>query len=460
MEKQAGIKSTAKRLGKSYIDALSGKKVIELSNILTEHPELSRDTHSAMRWNELSKDLGKRLIKKHTSNINEYNDAINKIKQAPRNPRNKAFNEYVDKYMDHLNSKIDASKQGLDDVNKTLSRLDTMNGHLKDRQSALDLERDMALKQLPKEKRKHVAAVGVTSLGGTIAVTQGLKKINEKLEAKQQKKEAFDLLDNMYMEKQAGVTGKIKKGASRYVDLLTGKTARQMQKTVKKAPSKMKEYENRANKLFKDYHQSKIDLDKEYSYFRNLPPWQVVAPENIKGMEDTINKYSKIRKGINDEIQEVSKKAHNLRKDYEHAQENVKKETKKHKIALGGTVGIGGVGLGGYAMKKHYNKEAFDLLDNMFMEKLSSLDNFSGDKPSIDYKNLEVDPETGKVKLPWNESQVVSRIKVNNPATGKPIVMTTYKDAYEILDDMYMKKTAGVLTGVANTPRLYYQKNR
>ena len=102
------------------------------------------------------------------------------------------------------------------------------------------------------------------------------------------------------------------------------------------------------------------------------------------------------------------------------------------------------------------NKKASELLDDMYMEKLSEDNNSSDDKPQIDYKNLEVDPETGKVKLPFDESQVVSRVRVNNPATGKPITTTVYKTASELLDDMYMKKTAGV----TNTPRLYYQENR
>lgn len=102
------------------------------------------------------------------------------------------------------------------------------------------------------------------------------------------------------------------------------------------------------------------------------------------------------------------------------------------------------------------NKKASELLDDMYMEKLSEDNNSSDDKPQIDYKNLEVDPETGKVKLPFDESQVVSRVRVNNPATGKPITTTVYKTASEILNEMYLEKQSSV----ANTPRLYYQENR
>lgn len=97
--------------------------------------------------------------------------------------------------------------------------------------------------------------------------------------------------------------------------------------------------------------------------------------------------------------------------------------------------------------RKALKKQAFDYIDNLYMEKLSEEFTSSDNKPSIDYKNLEVDPKTGKIKLPWDESQVVSRIKVNNPATGKPIVMTTYKDASDILDEIYMKKVAMTFPG-------------
>lgn len=131
--------------------------------------------------------------------------------------------------------------------------------------------------------------------------------------------------------------------------------------------------------------------------------------------------------------------------------------------AIGTIVGLTGIGAGIAKRIKSGNndsegqyRQASDILNDMYMEKISEDENLPDDKPKIDYKNLEIDPETGKVKLPFDESQVVSRVSVNNPVTGKPITTTVYKDASDVLNEMYMQKTAGV----TNTPRLYYQENR
>ena len=121
------------------------------------------------------------------------------------------------------------------------------------------------------------------------------------------------------------------------------------------------------------------------------------------------------------------------------------------------------------------NKKASELLDEMYMEKQAGIKQTARRyKDLITGKTLKETEEfarqyptlTGDLYREVRKAKA-KRKKIIKGVTGAGIVGTGAAGAYalkkhhdkkasELLDDIYMQKTAGV----TNTPRLYYQEDR
>lgn len=224
---------------------------------------------------------------------------------------------------------------------------------------------------------KILGSFGIVGAGAKRGKSYILKQTKPKRHEKHEKherheKKASNILDDIYMEKTAGIG----KAIGRYKDLITGKSLKEAEKIIQEHPGIMDDLAAKGKVLSKKYNQSMKDMDAELEVYRKMNPNEVWSDKAQKGMREVNDKYEKIRGDINNKIQGINDKAREQEEIYNNASKKAQSEKVKRRAAIGGTaaVGVSGVGAGAYALKKHHDKKASNVLDEIY-EKTAGVTN-------------------------------------------------------------------------------------
>lgn len=291
-----------------------------------------------------------------------------------------------------------------------------------------------------------------------------------------------DTLDELYIEKQASL--------GRYVDLLRGSKAKHLKsfvndskqaydsfnnyyKTLAKSKKASQKSSKKIGKLVKQQEKvldrSKKGLSKANYVNEGIKDNLVDQHDNIiNALKDAHNNDTIRTSNIDELIGNAKTMRKQSKKIYKEDKRKYRKEQAKHLLTVGATsVGVGGAGTIGIkaAQMNNQNKQASDVLDDLFLEKTAKINLQT--PPIHNLLNATANNFNNATALankatqsPLNTANMLNPIGnpiTNLAASGANMMPNGVSKVSMInyLDDLYLEKTAGIKDKVVNVGKRY-----
>lgn len=322
------MKNIRKNLGR-YKELITGSRLKKLDNNIKNYE------------NELSKLKNQEKFLEDRWNRTFYAGLkIGHVKRYEIERKSPHKGAMYDKYFSNISRVNDNVRDKIRDLHN--KEFEVSNLKLKNELDAL-AEEDLI------NATRKATAIGAAGLGGAGLATGGGVVAYKHFKKKKQQKNASNILDEMHMEKVAGIKQTATKKINRYKELITGSRAKRIEDSL---AGHINKYDQAAKMVDKSFDNLEA-MDKEYLARYPGKSNHIWLSEDIKSLNNDLGKRYKQELGNNSKW--IKKRtAHNKLKDKRMNQ--LKDELVSVRRARIGT-GLGGTGLvtGGLAYN-HYKK--------------------------------------------------------------------------------------------------------